>query len=174
MILESFEWTANRINYYAWKKQVFKYSYSTDGIFFSHANPFGVGNWNYLDNIQSYYKAAMFINDMGYNSGIFGHTHRSKYFQYNLNTTKGNFIKTRELTVSKPDVIRIINPGSIGQSRDKETKDIFFLSLTFDKTTTLWNINFDTIYYNVNEHIKKIINSGMSDQTKKKLISFFV
>ena len=45
--------------------------------YFAHANPFGYGNWTYLNNNINLQEAKNSLINKNVSVGIFGHTHRS-------------------------------------------------------------------------------------------------
>jgi predicted phosphodiesterase len=132
-----------------------------DNIYFSHANPYG-DCWEYVNDIYDFQAAARKIKKMGHLAGVFGHSHRSKCFS----------LKTHDLQYINEisDDIFILNPGSVGQPREKPIKtSLMRLSSHNNK---LW-AEIELVKYDMQEHVNDLINSTLSDTTKTILVSFF-
>lgn len=141
---------------WSWQQEIIR-----DNIFFSHANPFG-DLWSYINDVYDFQEAAKKIKKLGHIAGVFGHTHRDKYFS----------IKNSELKVIEDlsDDTFILNPGSIGQPRSIPRQATILRLSSYNNK--LW-AEIEPIHYDMQKHIDGLISSSLSETTKTKLISFF-
>ncbi|AXH14476.1 hypothetical protein CP985_14550 [Malaciobacter mytili LMG 24559] len=164
---ESILWTNEKLKFNLFESFPWQNDFSISNIYFSHANPFEYGNWEYLNDEENIQKAAKTLYDKNMKIGIFGHTHRSKQ-SIVINELKvcNNFLYNS--FKNSDEGILILNSGSIGQPRGTEPS-ILILSV-FDDF-----IEFDYVKVKVDSKImiNKINNSSLSEDTKNKLNSFW-
>lgn len=158
---ESIEYNFNLLDVkqfanWPWKKNIVHNS-----LYFSHANPFG-NVWDYIKDKGDFQIAAMKIKSLKHVAGIFGHTHRAKFF-----SAKNGFLDA--INGLSNDTF-IINPGSVGQPRS-DIKDATILRLSL-YNNILWT-ELKIIPYDVKSHIQGIQNSSLSTPTKTILCNFF-
>jgi putative phosphoesterase len=116
----------------------------------AHANPFGFGNWTYIDTPDQKESAREVLIDRGFDFGIFGHTHRAY--------------------LERPSTVPwLANPGSIGQPRGVFKSSLLILNLEMAKPVS----KLLTVRYDVGSHVADISNSSMSSTTREKLCSYF-
>ena len=160
-IQESVKYTIDKLDTkkfmsWNWKKEIVY-----NDILFSHANPYG-NFWEYVKSEEDFRKAAKTIQKLGHLAGVFGHTHRS-----NIYSLTNKYLP--ETNGISNDVF-VINPGSVGQPRNGLFRSSI-LRLSSHKKK-LW-AEIKPIQYDEKEHIKSIMLSSLSDQSKMKLSMFF-
>lgn len=163
---ESVYWTEQEIgnadlqSMFDWKEE-----FNLDAVYFSHANPFGFGNWEYVESPEQYRRACSELIRKGVRVGVFGHSHRSKLLKISASVEPMN-VEERKIELSD-DGLLILNPGSIGQPRGS--------GLSY----MLMNIRDDVIQSelkaiktDLSNSIDIIKNTAMTLMTKEKLISY--
>jgi len=139
-----------------WQRQI-----THQKILFSHANPFG-DLWGYINDIYDFQAAAKAVQHAGQIAGVFGHTHRDRYFS----TKNPNLTSIEGLS----DDVFVLNPGSVGQPRSTPRRaTILRLSSHNDR---LW-AEIEPVDYDMQAHIDDLISSPLSEATKTILTSFF-
>jgi predicted phosphodiesterase len=143
-----------------------------DVVYFAHANPFEFGDWRYLNSDVDHRQAAERLEQRGHPIGVFGHTHRRKIFvrQRDGSTAwAADPFECSESALSTSNIV--VNPGSIGQPRDRERRSSL---LRIDRGSDGVRLAFDSIDYDVEGHLASIRSSRLSERTKARLCSFFV
>ncbi len=163
---ESIQWTEkvlvqkNLKSAFDWKE-----SFSIHGIYFSHANPYEYGNWEYVDSHQQHLKAFDVLKEKRCVAGVFGHSHRQKFVQMSpeglVSGSEQRFLKIPSESFS------IINIGSIGQPRGKG-----FCYLLLEHTPEFVQAEFREFNLCMSYTISLIAKSDLSNSTKDKLISY--
>lgn len=164
-IRESVDWTASRVDPVRFREINFQTSFREKKLFVSHANPYGEGDWTYVDSRAEYAKACTVLRGESVEVGIFGHTHRPKVF----------LGRTRQLVeVVEPssfDVrFGIVNAGSIGQPRGG--KCAFFVVLGYGEQGVV--VEFIDIGFDFAETARLIKKTSLSDTSKVMLSKYFV
>jgi len=171
---ETVQWTCERldgmdlVSAFPWEKQ-----FSLGGIFFAHANPFGYGDWTYLNGDSELEAAMAALRNLDERIGVFGHAHRGKVMQY-----AGGAAPVRRELGALPDLScriapgdgAVADPGSVGQPRGAgQNSSILFIE------TDEAGVRFDLhrLQYDVGIHISRIEASTLSQVTKIKLMSYF-
>jgi predicted phosphodiesterase len=116
---------------------------------FAHANPFGFGDFRYLNNDQDINDARSALTRRGATLGVFGHTHRAHW---------------------TPGPTVVANAGSVGQPRDAAAQSVF-LRIEIDGPATTGTI--EPIHYDVQAHLDELRRSGLPEDTIARLGSFF-
>lgn len=167
-VKESIFWTKEKLKYNLSEVFNWQESITIGKVFFSHANPFGYGNWTYMNKTDDILNAALKLNEKNINAGVFGHTHRNNNYIVNVvnKTSKSFYDNNLDLNSNKEKLI--LNPGSIGQPRGNKP-NIMILNIG------LANISFSNITIDIN---REIIIDMMNDttltlETKNKLNSFW-
>ena len=140
-------------------------------MYFSHANPYEYGNWQYLNSDSEISAAAASLSSMKYRFGFFGHTHRARLAF--IENSKIKYLLKSEFRDEfdrnlGDDIQIIINPGSCGQPRGELSS-----FLIVNPTEQAITISCIQIKYDIDAHIKSIRDSTLSEETKQKLISYF-
>jgi predicted phosphodiesterase len=116
---------------------------------FSHANPFGAGDWTYLNGDDARTRAVQVLHTRSMRMGVFGHTHRT------LDDTRD----------TGPARVRLVNPGSLGQPRDGTARSTVGLWVDGD-----WRIM--DVAYDVRAHLADVERSSLSTQTKREIVKY--
>jgi predicted phosphodiesterase len=122
-----------------------------ESVLLSHANPFGPGDWTYLDHETEKIRARSTLAERGHAGGVFGHTHRALI----------------ECGVETP---WLANPGSVGQPRGGLAASTFLL---LDLSHEQARGQIVPIEYDVAGHVRALWDSAMSEPTRRRLCSFF-
>jgi predicted phosphodiesterase len=177
-IRESVQWTLGAVETrdlglrFPWA-----HSLSVSGIYLAHANPFGVGDWTYLNKPAEMERAGRLLAEWGYAVGLFGHTHRAKLVDFDehgrarVRTAAAlGFNAPISLENVNSENVILVDPGSVGQPRHADqTSAMVMISLT-ERTLTL---EFSTIDYDVEAHKRSIMNAPLSSATKRKILGYF-
>jgi predicted phosphodiesterase len=170
-IKESVEWTFNRLQQKIWHDLNFKDELVIQKFLFSHANPFGLGRWDYLNTLAEHEKAVDVLKKRELNVGVFGHTHRAKWYRHIDNS---GFFELNKSGLLDFPACHILNAGSIGQSREKENlcasvllvniPNDFKMIPTFEQQDYSWDVL---------GHLQGLASSGLSSKTLIRLSNFF-
>jgi predicted phosphodiesterase len=169
---ESIEWTQSAIagidmkSMFAWQEDDV-----IGDIYFAHANPFGPGNWTYLNAQADWDNAHDRLRAQGHAIGVFGHTHRAKIVEY---APRGELYELGTQTRLTRTIARpahaVVDPGSVGQPRsDARACSMMFIQMNAENTV----IELHRLDYDVLAQRSRIRASRMSDNTKDKLLSYF-
>ena len=173
-IRESIEFTYGKLPLAVWEQLDFADYYVTEGVYFSHANPFPEGNWTYLSTPKVLEEAAMVLQDGGYTTGVFGHTHRPLHFVFE---GRSHVVRGDSAVKKIKKAIQIFNSGSVGQPRTERPRQSTLLWLDVDPgsvgSSGEVQFNHEAIAYDVGAHLESVRNSALSGQTKEKILSFF-
>jgi|GEM_PF-1076458 len=169
-IQESVMWSLEKLDSTLWRQLRFADDWSVEGVFCSHANPWGAGDWRYLSDPKLCIKAADTLRGIGNVLGVFGHTHRRAWV---ISTAlgQGKAHVAEEGTVS-PDTVHIINPGALGQSRDGTDliPRILWLEWAPRGERKAW---LEPAAYDYSGFLDRTRRSGLSPSTVLKLLSYF-
>ena len=122
----------------------------TDGsALFAHANPFGFGDFTYLNDDADIEAARSALERRGATLGVFGHTHRARWV---------------------PGPIVVANAGSVGQPRDRTAQSVL-LRIQIDRPSTTGTI--EPIHYDMQGHLDQLLRSGLPEDTIVRLCSYF-
>lgn len=172
-IRESVEWTLARLPSDLWQCLPFADEWCVDTMLFAHAGPFGAGQWAYLDSEADHARAARELDERGFRAGVFGHTHRGKW--YRILDGEGRFLPQPAGELGR-DAVHILNAGAIGQPRDASDRRPFVLWLTVGGGgPAAGTIRFARQYfeYDVAAHVRALAGSGLSAATVDRLAGFF-
>jgi len=170
-IKESVEWTLDRLPLDVWSNISFKDELQIQRILFSHANPFGPEKWQYLNTVVEHANAAEALLVRGVHVGIFGHTHRAKWYRHLNNHGDLNSNKFGELDYP---AVHVLNAGSIGQPRDNANPVAAVLWLTIpDNSITAPSFTLQAFSWDVAGHMQGLAANKLSTDTVTRLSEFF-
>jgi predicted phosphodiesterase len=152
-IRESVEWTAAQLGERTSAKSLpWKEEWQEAQVLFSHANPFGEGDWTYLGDEQSVARASAVLKERSLEWGIFGHVHRFR--RYPSGSDSGSFATV----------------GSIGQPRDAVEPFSQWAVVNSGPEFSIEQRRLDRDWTTTIESIRK---TSMSDATKERLCRFY-
>ena len=93
--------------------------------------------------------------------GFFGHTHMKVLFSFRDDVLAVDLPEAHALTETKN---YLINPGSVGQPRDGDSRSSFLVYDTRDKKVAFYRVD-----YNINEAQRKIISAGLPAKLAERL-----
>jgi diadenosine tetraphosphatase ApaH/serine/threonine PP2A family protein phosphatase len=160
----------NNINIDHWKSLQFCHSHSFNGIYFSHANPYKINDWRYLNTTEDYSLALDKLKEMSINLGVFGHTHRRRIFIEGVGGERGfNNESDVVLNLLNNKNNGVLNVGSIGQPRGEQESTISWLNVN-DREIIIETKHFK---YDIKSYLRKVDNLQMTAETKTKIKSYF-
>ena len=174
-IQESVRWTQNQITYqdlYAGFPWIEELWIESCRCYVAHANPLGYGNWLYLNNDAKLMKAAEALCNKGAKIGIFGHTHANRISilcSEGIRDIEDRHRITIPIDATEMEIV-IANTGAIGQPRGPDRR-ASFITLSREKGHAVLECH--KVDYDVESHVKAIINSSLSPATKNRLVGFF-
>ena len=170
-IKESVMWTLDRLPLSVWSKISFDEDLQLLDFLFSHANPYGSERWEYLNSSTDHANAAVSLLERGFRVGVFGHTHRPKWYRYFSGSGSFDSSLCGELDYS---AIHILNAGAIGQPRDNANPvaNVLWLNLTNSEESPP-SFKLQQFNWNVEGHLNRVAGSGISDETLTQIASFF-
>lgn len=170
-IRESIDWTLERLPLNTWNQLFFEDDLIIQQCLFSHANPFGPERWQYLNTEPEHASAAEALMAKGMHVGVFGHTHRAKWYRHLDN--QGCFVSSPFGELDKGKV-HILNAGSIGQPRDKKNPVAAVLWMTISEDhITAPRFKFEVFSWDLAAHIHGLASGMFSPATFMRLAGFF-
>jgi len=162
---ESFLWTLDAIgdvvleDLFDWRE-----NYLIGDIYFAHANPFGYGDWRYLECETVLAEAFDELAIKKCSIGIFGHSHRQ---MISLGGRGSQLVPRVDRFFAEDDGPYIVNAGSVGQPRGK---GFCYLTLEIDDNSVSGEMHsFDCDTENMS---CMILSSEFSKETKDKLLVY--
>lgn len=148
---ESVDFTAKQLDVDRFRSLPWVPELTIGDIYFSHANPFGPGDWTYLNHEPEKSRARAVLQKRDSSMGVFGHSHRA-------------FIDPPSAQT------RLANPGSVGQPRSPDRRSTLLVLTVNDE-----NVNgcIEVIAYDVAAHMDAIMDSSLSNSTSLKLCGYF-
>jgi predicted phosphodiesterase len=170
-IKESVEWTLDRLPLDIWSNLYFNNELNIKQFLFSHANPFGFNKWQYLNTEAEHASASEELLKRGIRVGVFGHTHRTKWYRY---VDNNGVFKSDKFSNLDHSAVHILNAGSIGQPRDKCNLGVSVLWLTIpnDPVSTP-SFKLQSFSWDVAGHMQSLDTSLLSSATKVQLSKYF-
>lgn len=165
-VRESIAWTTKAIKgknlaeIFYWQE-----SFVFEGIYFSHANPYEYGNWEYVDSDDQHLKAFKALSERGYRAGVFGHSHRAKIKIIDESGTMANV--TGNTIEIKKNSTAILNAGSVGQPRGT---GLSYLTIDCSSEKLTAELNFFSVDLTNSENL--IYESEISKLSKERLIAY--
>lgn len=169
-LLESISDTANKLPCILEEEFDWRERFCHEGILFTHANLFEYGNWEYLNTEGDFLLNFGVLNSRSLRGAIFGHTHRSKYkVSYSSSTFSEVMEMPFDLELKFDESQRfLLTNGSLGQPRGGASS---YLMCTINPS----NVSICSLFldYDVALHRHSIINSGLTQKTKDKLLNYY-
>lgn len=169
-IRESVMWSLDKLDSTLWKPLRFVNDWSAEGIYCSHANPWGARDWRYLSDANLCIKAADTLRSNGNVLGVFGHTHRRAWVISSI-CGQGATHVAEDGSVD-PDTVHIINPGALGQCRDRFDRIPRILWVEWGPQGVR-KARFERAEYQFSGLLDRTRRSGLSPSTVQKLLSYF-
>ena len=169
-IKESVMWTLDRLPLGIWSKISFNEKFQLLDFLFSHANPYGSERWEYLNSSTEHANAAVSLLESGSRVGIFGHTHRSKWYRY---SGGGGGFESSSYGELDYNAVHILNAGAIGQPRDNANPVANLLWLNLNNDGFPPDFKIQEFNWDVAGHLSRVAGSGISDQALTRISSFF-
>lgn len=170
-IRESIDWTLERLPLNAWNQLFFEDDLIIQQCLFSHANPFGPERWQYLNTELEHANAVEALIAKGMHVGVFGHTHRAKWYRHLDNQGCFELSPFGELDKG---AVHILNAGAIGQPREKTNPVAAVLWMTIpDDHISIPNFNLEVFSWDMVGHIHGLASSMFSPATFMRLADFF-
>ena len=174
-IEEVIEWTRARLDRDLLEEiddlSLWHYELSDGGLLLSHANPFGVGDWTYLNGEDVREQALDVVRDRGFKLGLFGHTHR-RFARHLSVDGERRGLEGHELLKRDVEVDQgwwVMNPGSIGQPRQNDPRSSFAI---LGRRSGGWTVRLRPVKYEPQDQIREIEATAMSSETKGRLIGY--
>jgi predicted phosphodiesterase len=135
----------------------------------AHANPYGTSDWRYLNSLNDHVEAAiaLALGQRSLDAGVFGHTHRPRFFDGVRAFGAVPFDEPLEASRGSPIVI---NAGAVGQPRDG-TGQAVLLRLTLTEETV--RATFERVAYDLAAHIAAVRAAKLPSATIERLVRFF-
>jgi predicted phosphodiesterase len=170
-VKESVDWTLERLPIGAWNELFFEDDLKIQRCLFSHANPFGPEKWQYLNSAPEHASAAEALLAKGMHVGVFGHTHRAKWYRHLGN--HGGF-EPNQFGDLDYSAAHILNAGSIGQPRDNANQVAAVLWMTIPSDHLIVpSFKLEAFSWDVLGHISGLASSEFSPGTFTRLAAFF-
>jgi predicted phosphodiesterase len=170
---ESIDWTFSRLDPAAFASALrWQQELVVDDLLFAHANPFGFGDWRYLNSEADHAAAAMRLAERSLRVGVFGHTHRGKMF---LASDGASPCELRDAVDATFNLYRlgdgrlVVNAGSVGQPRSRRG-EAFMLRITRARDTL--GLAFQRIDYDVVAHLAALRALPLTEATRDRLCRF--
>ncbi len=167
-VRESVEWTARQLDGHALEERfVWREQLAVGRVLCAHANPFGYGDWTYLNAERDLVRAAETLVAGGRLLGVFGHTHRRRA----VIVTDGGLAPLGPrvpITHGSPRDAVVLNPGSVGQPRGGGSSMLYLQADPHGLRT-----EFIDLVYDVAAHTRTIEAAQLSEETKRRLLGFF-
>jgi predicted phosphodiesterase len=133
----------------------------------AHANPYGKSDWHYLNSLNDHVEAGAALAQRSLDVGVFGHTHRPRFFDGIRPFGAVPFGEPLEASRGSPIVI---NAGAVGQPRDG-TSQAVLLRLTLTEETV--RATFERVAYDLAAHIAAVRAAKLPSATIERLVRFF-
>lgn len=163
------DWTLPFIPARDWSALPFRASFAMEGIYVSHANPFGPGDWSYLAQHGTNLAAADALRGMGMSCGVFGHTHRARRFVA-AGCGGGDYRPFDfEERLLDPGRTHVLNAGSVGQPRSDHPREVV---MWLDVRPTGITHRFEPLDHDRDAHRRSLLGSSLPEALKRRCLSF--
>lgn len=163
------DWTLPLVPARDWVALPFRASFTAAGIYFSHANPFGPGDWNYLAQAETNLAAAEALRKMGMFCGVFGHTHRARRFAAAADSGGDYQPFDFHKRLLAPNRTHVLNTGSVGQPRSDHPREVI---LWLDAGPTGVVHRFEPLICDWAAHRQNLLDSSLPEALKRRCLSF--
>lgn len=143
--------------------------YETAGLYFAHANPFGLSDWRYLNTDDDHREAIGVLQRRGALAGFFGHTHRPRVVRLDGQQVVAMPLPATPFTLNVQQAPYCINAGSIGQPRDAQRR-VYIVVLDIAEKV---GVSFAEIGYDVAAFVRELSSSSLTDATRRELLKYF-
>lgn len=169
-IRASVDWTLARLDAASWQAITFQDEWADGARLFAHANPYGAGDWTYLNTVAEHHSAANCLVQRGFSLGVFGHTHRARWFNWAEQTlatatTAGGCLRPRL------DGADILNAGSIGQPREASPQA--YVLWLVEEPEQAAEFHFEPLSYDVSAHCQGLRQAGFAASVEVRLMSYY-
>lgn len=169
-IRESADWTLRRLPQQRWRQLAFTDEHRVGEVLFAHANPFGPGDWRYLNTEAEHAQAAEALRSRGLQAGVFGHSHRTKWYESH---PQGSGFREPGTGSLRAGAVSVLNAGAVGQPRDASSLRAHVLWLRPSGSGTT-EVEFEPLEYDQAAHLARLQGTGLSAGTLMRLGQFFV
>jgi predicted phosphodiesterase len=170
-IYESTRFVAAQVDVPRLRRLPWRDEHVAGSILFAHANPFGLGDWTYLNSADEHLRAVEALRQRGLGLGVFGHTHRARAFHarggvYRLDRPPQDLRADWDGLREAPWVL---NAGAVGQPREEDTT-AYVLWLDVDGAGC--STRFRALEYDVDAHLDALRRAPLSASTRQRLLAF--
>jgi predicted phosphodiesterase len=158
-------WTAPQIAVAAWRELPFQHELRLENLLLAHANPFGAGDWSYLNTVEEHVGAAAVLADRGLRWGVFGHTHRAKLFS----ARAAAFLEPRPEWRRLFPGGAVVNAGSVGQPRSDHPGEVVLWIETGGPTSA---VAFEPLRYDLGAHRRAINASDLPEEIRARCLAY--
>jgi predicted phosphodiesterase len=149
---------------FAWKEEV-----RIGDVYIAHANPFGYGDWTYLNGAAEMERARTAVAALGARVGIFGHNHRAGVHAGGSALREIATVGAAGPLDAREGVV-LVNPGSVGQPR---RADALSTMAVVDVDGGDVRVALEAISYDVAAQRAALSGAPLAAATREKLASFF-
>jgi predicted phosphodiesterase len=150
-IRESADWTLDQIGGAdVLRRFVWEEEWEAGPLLAAHANPFGAGDWTYLNGPEPMERACQVLAERGLSFGVFGHVHR-----FRRHAAAG---------------VEVTTIGSIGQPRDRDDKAPQWAMAELADGRV--SVERRLVEHDWSDDIAMIDATTLSQATKERLVSF--
>jgi predicted phosphodiesterase len=140
-----------------------------DDVLLSHACPDGRGVWHYVANADEHRRAATTLAKRGLRAGVFGHTHRARWFTGVDDQATAEVAFDVPLRAGPTETL-VANAGAVGQPRDRRAcAAILCLDVEVDHIAG----ELQRVDYDVAAHVAALRAFGLTPKTTERLCGFF-
>lgn len=167
-IRESIEWTATQVDRGQFAELPWQREIVVDELLFSHANPFGPGDWSYLDTEQDYQRAVDRLERRQLHLGSFAHVHRPRLYTRQAGNAEWleGVLSSFELL---PGAVVAWNVASLGQPRHSGGSLIGCLR----RPTNAPILHHHHVEYDKFAHLAALERTELRASTKERLAGYF-
>lgn len=166
-IRESVDWTLERLSGAQWDGLPFVDEWRIAGGLFSHANPFGPGNWRYLNQLADYQEAGQTLSAGQLGFGVFGHSHRARIWPGQGPLLDWSLATHTSIHIPAGRNPAVVNAGSPGQPREAACCPPLLLWLEIDALGM--SARFEALPHDEQEHARRVLDAGLSSKLLTRL-----
>ena len=144
-------------------------SYEFDGAMLAHANPFGPGDWTYLNADEDWCRAGEVVASAGLRLGVFGHTHRPFRGVWADGVVKVRGVGPDPWRLPQ-GVVGLVNAGAVGQPRGGPHLATL-VELVFHPGEI--DVQFVPLTYDLGRHLAELDGWDVPPEVRARLQSYF-